>query len=147
MPWKNREARNAYQRRYYRKLKAEGRLKSYGPLVECACGCGATFPKYDWRGRERRFLHGHNKFRGGRIKTSRGYIKISVHEHPFADPYGYEFEHRLVMEEHLGRYLTPEEAVHHINGKKDDNRLENLRLFPNASEHHIFEAQLRRQRL
>jgi hypothetical protein len=70
----------------------------------------------------------HYNWRGGRTKTSGGYILVTAIGHPFATNRRYIFEHRLVMEKKIGRYLTKLESVHHINGIKDDNRIENLEL-------------------
>lgn len=71
-------------------------------------------------------IGGNNK--GGRIKDKFGYIQIWMPKHPNAKLAGYIHEHRLVMSNHLDRPLNSEESVHHINGIKDDNRLENLEL-------------------
>jgi len=67
-------------------------------------------------------------WKGGRAKASGGYIKIYKPEYPKANNRGYILEHRLVMEKYLGRHLEPWEIIHHKNGIKDDNRIENLEI-------------------
>lgn len=67
-------------------------------------------------------------WKGGRTKHKAGYVLIRYPEHPRAVN-NYVFEHRLVMEEVIGRRLLPNENVHHKNGVKDDNRPENLELW------------------
>lgn len=64
-----------------------------------------------------------------------GYFMVKSPSHPHADKQGYVLEHRLVMEAHIGRTLLQTEVVHHINGIKTDNRIENLMLFDNNGSH------------
>ena len=71
-----------------------------------------------------------------------GYIKIYSPNHPFAKK-GYVLEHRLVVEKKIGRYLKPEECVHHLNEIRDDNRIENLMLFKNNKEHMKFHTKIK----
>lgn len=57
-----------------------------------------------------------------------GYVRIYEPEHPRSTKAGWVHEHRLVVERILGRQLSPDEHVHHLNGTKDDNRPENLQV-------------------
>lgn len=52
-------------------------------------------------------------------------------------------EHRSVIESFIGRKLTHEETVHHLNGIRTDNRIENLMIFPSQKEHKSFENKVR----
>jgi len=81
-------------------------------------------------------LHGKGNpmWKGGKIIHSAGYIWIYMPKHPLADKRKYVFEHRLVMEKKLGRYLTEDEVVHHKNQIKTDNRIPNL-IVMSKSEH------------
>ena len=83
------------------------------------------------RARGRR-LRGPNSssWRGGRTTHSSGYAMVRAPDHPRAKPaYPYVLEHILVMEALLGRHLEPHERVHHRNGRRRDNRPENLELW------------------
>lgn len=65
---------------------------------------------------------------GGRHKTVNGYIVVRQPDHPNSMKSGYVLEHVLLISEAIGRPLEKGEVSHHVNGIKDDNRLENLRL-------------------
>lgn len=67
----------------------------------------------------------------GRYKRTNGYMMVFQKGHPRASK-NYVFEHILVMERHLGRYLVLNENVHHKNGVKDDNHIDNLELWIKA---------------
>jgi len=71
---------------------------------------------------------------GTRVLRKDGYMLIRCPEYPGASINKYALEHRFVMANHLGRCLSPDEFVHHINDDRTDNRIENLELTTN-SEH------------
>ena len=85
---------------------------------------------------EARSREGGANWKGGRWKNKKGHVLILKKGHPMADYRGYIMEHRYVMSEYLGRILRDDEVVHHKNGVKDDNRIENLEIMTNA-EHTI----------
>lgn len=92
----------------------------------CSKKCEAKFKEYN---------NTRTSWKGGHIGKTTGYKYIRI------DGKDVE-EHRLIMEKHIGRRLGRDEVVHHINGIKTDNRIENLQIMSRA-DHMRFHAHLR----
>jgi hypothetical protein len=76
-----------------------------------------------------------HEWMGGRTTDKNGYVLVLARNHPNARKNGYILEHRLIMSQYLGRALSKMEVVHHANGIRDDNRIENLILFEKNADH------------
>ena len=96
--------------------------------VSCArIGC-SNLSKKDQKGEN------NNNWKGGKsVIKNKGYIYIRDIKKSKDGKVGYTFQHRIIMSEYLNRPLLENETVHHKNGIKDDNRIENLELW--ASSH------------
>jgi len=85
----------------------------------------------------------------GKKRAGRGYILVYHPEWPSSrgpngPNSGYVFEHRYIMETHLGRIIKKSEIVHHLDGDKENNVIENLLLCRSPSEHeHIHQLEQR----
>lgn len=72
-----------------------------------------------------------------------GYVMVRKPEHPFSWVNGYVKLHRLVMELKLQRYLKPEEHVHHVDGNKKNNNIDNLELLDMAEHRRIHNKEMK----
>lgn len=130
------------RKRRYRERK---KIEKYGP----------TAAGKDMRGRHGNHARGPANGRWNsevRRKTSHGYVAVRVPvDHPHAwgprrlKRFKYAYEHIVVMTEYLGRPLREGEEVHHRNGNREDNRLENLEL-TTKSEHQRYHTSETRER-
>jgi hypothetical protein len=151
-----------YKRWHYQKLglgnKGKIKVSTRVPFnTHCGCGCGAIvperrpsgFPHY-CRSKDGKFyLVNHrpsikgnksHKWKGGRYKNNSGYVLIYVPNHLNAKRDGYILEHRYIWEQINGP-LKSNEVVHHINGIRDDNRIENLMALTHSkhSSDHVYQ--------
>lgn len=123
-------------------LRDKRNLFPIGVAICANPACGKEFPVYKVGVRccstecsgivngERQTGDRNPSWKGGRFHTTSGYTRVKVgFDHPMADHNGYVMEHRLVMSKVMGRPLTKDEHVHHKNGNRSDNRIENLELW------------------
>ena len=117
------------------------RIKNYVEFIYCECNCGKTLPKRNKNRGLNRFIQGHSNWtrfgrikgnnnpnwKGGRIISKDGYIYVKKRDHKFANSGGYCPEHRIVYEEYYKCCLIPWAIIHHIDGDKQNNNINNLK--------------------
>lgn len=99
--------------------RPHGKARAY-----CSISCSNRARK---KGMKTPLIHLDGRITGDKVKSTHGYVLVRVEGKKIP-------EHRLVMEQIIGRPLMPGERVHHRNGKRDDNRPENLELWTGVGQ-------------
>lgn len=128
------------------------------PRGYCHCGCGQKTnvilkndpPTGRVKGEYSKFIRGHSTaVREGNCQGHRynhvgtGYILVKCTGHPRADRCGNVYEHIIVIEKAIGRFIEASEAIHHLDGNKANNSIGNLILFKTHVMHHAYEHRLK----
>ena len=122
--------RNYYYSRNYWKKQKYCSLKCSGTLIK-----KGNIP---WnKGKPGKIGKENFNYKGGRNISVAGYVRILI-----PGTGSYQFEHRMVMENHLGRKLETWECVHHKNGNRQDNRFKNLEIMI-KQKHDFYETKKR----
>lgn len=116
------------------------RMKRATPARYCSRSCMDA-------GQSRKTGEQAARWAGGVSRHHAGYLLEHAPDHPAASARGYVLQHRLVMERHLGYLLPGDAVVHHRNGIKDDNRIENLELRSNGEHVSSHVRQLTREQV
>lgn len=113
--------------------------------THCGCGCGDLLDRISPFTKSlvlRSFLPKHcgsgpkaRHWKGGRITLPSGYVLVYSPDHPDANADGYIREHRLIAESIVGRRLYENEVVHHKDGNRSNNALDNLEVCKSVAHH------------
>lgn len=87
------------------------------------------------------------KWKGGQTIDGQGRVYLRALGHPYANAWGYVYRYRIKMEKKLGRYLRPDEIVHHKDGNCSNDRLSNLELLDSSGHSTIHMKQRKRNKL
>jgi hypothetical protein len=130
-------------------------------MSETTCAeCGATITKFPSQLRERNFCDRacQGKYRSkhyvgeraahwkGGIKRDRDRVLVYAPDNPMADSRGYVYRYRLVAADLIGRPLTQEEIVHHLDGDETNDDPENLAVITQSEHARFFDARRPRRK-